>query len=98
MLQHSRWSGFQTLTIITERFILDVAAVLDPPLVTLKKCHKHKTADFFSKKKLSGRGTSILDLKVAQDIIIFDIFDLTLSFISGITYLVKQLTLISSTR
>ena len=53
---------------------------------------------FFFKKKLSGRGTSILDLRVAQDMIIFDIFDLTLSFISKITYLVKQLTLISSTR
>ena len=26
-------SGFQPLTIITERTILDVAAVLDPPLV-----------------------------------------------------------------
>ena len=26
-------NGFQPLTIITKRFILDVAAVLDPPLV-----------------------------------------------------------------
>ena len=28
-------NGFQQLTIITERFILDVAAVLDPPLIPL---------------------------------------------------------------
>ena len=39
MLQHPRWSafviivnGFQPLTIITMRSILDVAAALDPPL------------------------------------------------------------------
>ena len=29
-------NGFQPLTIITKRSILDVAAVLDPPLVMLK--------------------------------------------------------------
>ena len=28
-------NGFQPLTIITKRSILDVAAVLDPPLLTL---------------------------------------------------------------
>ena len=28
-------NGFQPLTIITKRFILDVAAVLDPPLTTM---------------------------------------------------------------
>ena len=34
LLQHPRWS-FQPLTIITKRSILDVAAVLGPPLKIL---------------------------------------------------------------
>ena len=33
LLQHPRWS-FQPLTIITKCAILDIAAVLDPPLNT----------------------------------------------------------------
>ena len=39
-------NGFQTLTIITKRSILDVAAVLDPPLMmTSKYFHSHVSSD-----------------------------------------------------
>ena len=34
LLQHPRWSALEPLTIITKRSILDVAAVLDPHLVS----------------------------------------------------------------
>ena len=34
-------NGFQPLTIITKRSILDVAAVLDPPLFSYSKCLNH---------------------------------------------------------
>ena len=32
-------NGFQSLTIITRRSILDVAAVLDPPLISIGKMY-----------------------------------------------------------
>ena len=35
LLQHPRWSGALCDNIITKRSILDVAAVLDPPLCIL---------------------------------------------------------------
>ena len=34
-------NGFQPLTIITKRSILDVAVALDPPLGLITKCRKH---------------------------------------------------------
>ena len=36
-------NGFQPLTIITKRSILDIAAVLDPPLGTEGLCMGHET-------------------------------------------------------
>ena len=39
-------NGFQPLTIITKRSILDVAAVLDPPLMMMSKhFHSHVSSD-----------------------------------------------------
>ena len=38
-------NGFQPLTIITKRSILDVAAVLDPPLQTLKRFQQRVTCN-----------------------------------------------------
>ena len=55
-------NGFQPLTIITKSSILDVAAVLDPPLLTnAQKCKlrsenlKEKSGDFMLKEKISKR-------------------------------------------
>ena len=40
-------NGFQPLTIITKSSILDVAAVLDPPLLAF---HKHRTCDIIKSR------------------------------------------------